>query len=150
MFFLLRASTTQSRFSISALEMHQTQRKSLPNGRRQNPRGRREAPPPRGAAEGAALLSSIWAGFPMISACFRSHSGSILARQKIASLRAQGPQGPKKVASLRDPCPESPQMVGYTFYFMPRTSQNGRRSRPEPIASFGPPLGTIASFGPTR
>ena len=37
---------------------------------------------------------------------------------------AQGAFGPlKKVASLRDPCPESPKMVGYGFYFMPRTSQ---------------------------
>ena len=41
-----------------------------------------------------------------------------------------GPVGPLKVASLRDPCPESPKMVGYTFYFMPRTSQNGRRRLP--------------------
>ena len=35
-------------------------RKSLPNGRQQNPRGRRVALPRCGGAEGAALLSSIW------------------------------------------------------------------------------------------
>ena len=47
---------------------------------------------------------------------------------------APGPRDPfgplKKVASLRDPCTESTQMDGYTFYFMPRNSKNGRRSRP--------------------
>ena len=62
---------------------------------------------------------------------FRSPS---LVHVGFASLRAQGALGAfgplKKVASLRDPCPESPKMVGYTFYFMPRTCQNGRRSRP--------------------
>ena len=49
--------------------------------------------------------------------------------KKVASFRAQGALGAvgplKEVASLRDPCPESPKMVGYTFCFMPRTSQNG-------------------------
>ena len=40
---------------------------------------------------------------------------------------ALGAFGPlTKVASLRDPCPESPKMVGYTFYFMPGTAENGR------------------------
>ena len=54
--------------------------------------------------------------------------------KKVASLRAQGALGAfgslKKIASLRDPCPESLKMVGYTLDFMPRTSQDGRRSRP--------------------
>ena len=50
---------------------------------------------------------------------------------------ALGAFGPlKKVASLRDPCPESPKMVGYTFYFMPRTSQNGRPWSHSNVLSF--------------
>ena len=55
-----------------APEIKRKHRQCMPNRRQQNPRGRRKAPPPWGAAEGGALLSSIWSGFPMFWHDFRS------------------------------------------------------------------------------
>ena len=76
----------------------------------------------------------LWAFGPLKKVASLWAQGALKASgplKKVASLRDQGALGAfgplKKVASLRDPCPESTKMVGYTFYFMPRTSQNGRR-----------------------
>ena len=70
-----------------APEMKQKHRKSLPNGRQQNPRGRREAPPPWGAPKAPLVVCHLvrisydllhfpgpfWADFPSL---FRIWSGS--------------------------------------------------------------------------
>ena len=70
--------------------------------------------------------------FPTFSTTLGTTSPVNIIQKKIKAggLPPPGPPALSSVASLRDPCPESPKMVGYTFYFMPRTSQNGRRSRP--------------------
>ena len=77
-------------------------------------------------------ISRIWSEFgPGPIQDFKSYSFVLL---KVASVRAQRALGAfgslKKVASLRDPCPESSKIVGYIFYFMPRSSQDGRLRRP--------------------